>query len=222
MKSLIRNVALVALYCTLASSIAFAQYNNARPRDGACFFTDYNFRGQSFCLNEGQDASTIPSGFNDRIRSIRVFGRARVQFFNDSNYRGVSGTTTRDISDLRRLPLPDVRSKNWETRISSIQLSTGGFGGGHRGDRDDDRGGWNGGNDRDHDRDNHYGNNNQTISCNSDPRSQRDYCRTPGRVNNARLINQSGMNKCEWNRTYGIDNGRLWTAHGCSGTFEVR
>jgi hypothetical protein len=24
------------------------------------------------------------------------------------------------------------------------------------------------------------------------------------------------------NRTFGIDNGRLWTARGCSGYFELR
>src|SRR5512146_1522208 len=121
MKCLARLFTIVALGL-LASSAAWAQFGNARPNSGACFYTDYNFRGQSFCMNAGQDASNMPSGFNDRIRSIRVFGRAQVIYFNDSLFRGASGSTSRDITDLRQYPLPDVPSKNWNTRISSIRI----------------------------------------------------------------------------------------------------
>jgi beta/gamma crystallin/DUF3011 family protein len=237
MKCLARLVA-VATLSLLASSLAWAQYGNARPNSGACFYTDYNFRGQSFCMNAGQDASTMPSGFNDRVRSIRVFGRAQVIYFNDSLFRGVNGSTNRDISDLRQFPLPDVPSKNWNTRISSIRVNGGGFGGGYPGDRDRDRDrdrdgdrdrdrdrdqdrGWYG--DRDHDRDNdHRYGNTSTVSCSSDLDRDRDWCRTPGRVNNVRLVNQNGRGRCEWGRTFGLDNGRLWTSRGCAGTFEVR
>jgi len=229
MKCLARLLAAVAL--TLLTSSAWAQFGNARPNSGACFYTDINFRGQSFCMNAGQDASSVPSGFNDRIRSIRVFGRTQVTFFNDSMFRGVSGSTSRDIPDLRAYPLPDVPSKNWTTRISSIRVGGGGFGSGYgdRGDRDHDRdrdnNGWYGDRDRDQDRyrdhdrdrDDRHGN---TVSCRSDSDRDKDWCRTPGRVNSVRLVNQNG--RCEYGRTFGVDNGRLWTSRGCAGTFEVR
>ncbi len=231
MKFLARFFA-VATLALLATSAALAQFGSARPNSGACFYTDYNFRGQSFCMNAGQDASTMPSGFNDRIRSIRVFGRAQVVYFNDSLFRGVSGSTTRDISDLRQFPLPDVPSKNWNTRISSIHVSGGGWGGpGDRGDRDRDRDhdrGWYGDRDRnrDHDRysdDRWHGNqSDNTVSCSSDLEKDREWCRTPGRVSNVRLVTQDGRGRCEWGRTFGLDNGRLWTGRGCAGTFEVR
>ncbi len=231
MKCLARLLAVVAL--GLITNSAWAQYGNARPNSGACFYVDYNFRGQSFCMNAGQDAATMPSGFNDRVRSIRVFGRAQVLYFNDSLFRGVSGSTNRDIPDLRQYPLPDVPSKNWTTRISSVRVTGGGFGGGYPGsdrddrdrdrDRDRDNNGWysdrdrDQDRDRDHDRDDWHGN---TVSCRSDSDRDREFCRTSGRVNNVRLVNQNG--RCEWGRTFGLDNGRLWTSRGCSGTFEIR
>lgn len=222
MKCLARLLAAVAL--TLLTSSAWAQFGNARPNSGACFYTDYNFRGQSFCMNAGQEASTVPSGFNDRIRSIRVFGRAQVTYFGASLFRGNSGSTSRDISDLRQLRLPDDPGKDWNTRISSIRVGGGGFGGGYPGgygdrDRDHDRDhdGWYGDRDRDHDRGNRHG---KTVSCRSDNDRDRDWCKTPGRVDNVRLVNQNG--RCEYGRTFGVDNGRLWTSRGCAGTFEVR
>ncbi len=236
MKCLARSFAVIALGL-LASSAAWAQFGNARPNSGACFYTDINFRGQSFCMNAGQDASTMPSGFNDRVRSIRVFGRAQVLYFNDSLFRGASGSTNRDIPDLRQYPLPNVPGKNWTTRISSVRVTGGGFGGGYPGsdrdDRDRDRDGWYGDRDRDRDwekdrdsdrdedrdrdRNNWRGN---TVSCHSDSDRDKEWCRTPGHVNSVRPINQNG--RCEWGRTFGLDNGRLWTSRGCSGTFEVR
>jgi hypothetical protein len=225
MKCLARLSAVVAL-SLLTVSGAWAQFSNARPNSGACFYVDYNFRGQSFCMNAGQEAEKLPPGFGDRIRSIRVFGRAQVIYFNDSLFRGASGSTTRDINDLRQYPLPDVSGKNWNVRISSVRVNGGGFGGGYPGDRDGDdrdrdRHGWYGDRDRDrdrdHDRDDWHGN---TVSCSSDRDRDREWCRTSGRVNNVRLVNQNGL--CEWGRTFGLDNGRLWTARGCSGSFEIR
>ncbi len=233
MRYLARLCAILALGL-LSSSVMWAQFGNARPNSGACFYVDDNFRGQSFCMNAGQEAAKLPPGFGDRIRSIRVFGRAQVTYFNDSLFRGASGSTNRDISDLRQYPLPDVPGKNWNVRISSVRVSGGGFGGGYPGDRDDDdrdrnwgrdrdRNGWYGDRDqdrdrdRDRDRDNWHGN---TVSCSSDRDRDREWCRTPGRVNNVRLVNQNG--RCEWGRTFGLDNGRLWTSHGCAGSFEIR
>jgi hypothetical protein len=221
MKHYTRILAVVALML-LATSLASAQFNRNAPRDGACFYVGYNFSGESFCLNSGQSANAVPSNFNDRIRSIRVFGRARVQFYNAANFGGPSGSTSRDISDLRSLRLPgDNTGRNWETRISSVQI--GGGGGGR-----DDRGGW--GRDRDHNRDNdrdHDGrwrdhNNPTTVSCSSNGNPHRQFCSSQGRLSSVRLVSQSGRNRCELNQTFGIDDGRLWTSRGCSGTFEVR
>jgi hypothetical protein len=235
----------VAALTLVTTTFASGQFNNAPPRNGACFFTDYNYQGQSFCINAGQNAGSIPSNFNDRIRSIRVYGGAQVQYFNDSNFNGSSGATSRDISDLRRLSVPDARDKNWSGRISSVRIGGSGLrrygddrgGWDQRDNRDrrhdtgnpgDDRGGWNQGQDRNrdydagHDRNVDTDNDLSRVSCSSDLDARREWCRTSGRVNSVRLINENGQTRCELNRTFGIDNGRLWTARGCSGYFELR
>src|SRR3954452_11633442 len=122
MKRYTRLLAVVVL-TLIATTFAAAQWNSTAPRDGACFFTDANYRGSSFCVNSGDTVNVVPPGFNDRIRSIRVYGGSQVHFYNDSEFRGVSGFTSNDISDLRGLLVPDDRSKNWGGRISSIQIS---------------------------------------------------------------------------------------------------
>jgi hypothetical protein len=234
MKCLARLLAVAAL-CFFATSVTWAQGGNARPSSGACFYTDYNFRGHSFCMNAGQSAANMPSGFNDRVKSIRVFGGVQVKYFNDSLFRGANGWTTRDINDLRRYPVPDAPNKTWETRISSVQISSDAWSRGSTDrdgdhDRDRDRDGWYGGSDRDHDRDHDVDRDrdnddrwhSNTVSCSADVSKDREWCRAVGRVNNVRLVNQNGRGQCEWGRSFGLDDGRLWTAYGCAGTFEVR
>jgi hypothetical protein len=92
------------------------------PRGGACFFKDAGFQGDYFCLRGGQMAGNLPSGFNDRISSVRLFGRNRVSLFNDSNFRGETMTFRQDVPDLRSVPLRRDRGKNWGDRISSIRI----------------------------------------------------------------------------------------------------
>jgi hypothetical protein len=56
----------VSVLTLVTTTFASGQFNTAPPRNGACFFTDYNYRGQSFCVDAGQSAGSVPSGFNDR------------------------------------------------------------------------------------------------------------------------------------------------------------
>jgi hypothetical protein len=53
-------------------------------------------------------------GWNDRISSVRVFGRARVEVYRDSNYRGERIRLDRDA--------PDLGPMNWGDQISSFQV----------------------------------------------------------------------------------------------------
>jgi hypothetical protein len=73
------------------------------PRNGACFYTDENFNGRGFCLESGQSERNVGGRFNDRISSIRLFGRARVTVFADENYSGRGKDIDRDIRNLRSL-----------------------------------------------------------------------------------------------------------------------
>jgi hypothetical protein len=46
----------------------------------------------------------MPSGFNDKISSIRVFGNATVSVFKDHNFQGQKVQIHRNAEDLSRVP----------------------------------------------------------------------------------------------------------------------
>jgi hypothetical protein len=85
---------------------------NPEPRNGACFYVDSDFRGERFCLNAGEEERNVGRRFNDRISSMRIFGRARVMIFSDDNFRGPGREFNRDVRNL--LGLND--------RITSIRV----------------------------------------------------------------------------------------------------
>ncbi len=66
---------------------------------GACFYSERNFRGSSFCVDEGDSYSRLRN-WDNKIRSVEVFGGARVDLCTDSNYRGSCVTLRRDASRL--------------------------------------------------------------------------------------------------------------------------
>ena len=93
------------------------------PRDGVCFFKNPNFEGEYFCVRSGENLGSMPSGMNDRISSLRVFGRAEVTVFKDVRFEGRSSRFESDI--------PNLRNEGWNDLISSIRVrssSGGGFG----------------------------------------------------------------------------------------------
>jgi hypothetical protein len=100
----------------------------ATPRAGVCFYEDINFEGRYFCTAPGASAQ-VPSGTNDEISSVRVFGNAEVAIFRDPDFRGQARVIDSSVADLRRMGFND--------RISSYQVEARGFGNRARG------GGWN-------------------------------------------------------------------------------
>ena len=100
-------------------SIASAQRwgREATPQSGVCFYEDINFGGRYFCSPVGSTTSAVPSGMNDRISSVRVFGNAQVMLFRDPNFRGDSRVITSDI--------PDLRGMGFNDRLSSYQVEMG-------------------------------------------------------------------------------------------------
>jgi hypothetical protein len=87
-------------------------HNQKTPRDGACFYEDANFRGQSFCAPRGATYTSLPRGINDRISSVRVFG-AEVRIFQERDFRGRSAEIRSDMRNLRG---------NWKDNVSSIRI----------------------------------------------------------------------------------------------------
>ncbi|HWR17517.1 MAG TPA: peptidase inhibitor family I36 protein [Terriglobales bacterium] len=115
-------------WATLLFAISFlfgfitASAQTSIPTNGACFYRDINYRGAYFCTQAGETLSALPSGFNDAIRSIRIFGNVQLTAFNDGNLVGASTLIQNDVADLRTIPLANEPNKNWTTRISSLRV----------------------------------------------------------------------------------------------------
>jgi len=137
----LRKALLLALLASLvlSPSPAVAQrWGRERfPRDGVCFFKDTNFNGEYFCVRTGDELSRMPDGLNDKISSIRIFGRAEVFVFQDIRFEGRSAHFNSDIRNLR--------DDGWNDLISSLRVRQperwngfgrgGGFGRGDEADR---------------------------------------------------------------------------------------
>jgi hypothetical protein len=89
--------------------------DNRPSRDRICVYEDINFGGRSQCWNADEEERNLNGrGWNDRISSIRVFGRARVEVYRDADYRGQRLRLERDAADLGAI--------NWSDQISSFQV----------------------------------------------------------------------------------------------------
>jgi hypothetical protein len=97
------------------------------PRDGACFYQDARFRGEYFCIGAGDNLRAVPRDMNDRISSIRIFGRVEVTVFRDVRFEGDSTRFDRDVRNLRE--------EGWNDVVSSIRVRANDFEGRRNGDR---------------------------------------------------------------------------------------
>jgi len=70
-------------------------------QSGACFYSNTNFRGDSFCLPRGETHEYLPDDWDNTIRSVEVFGRARVDLCRDEDLEGACVTLR---SSQSRLP----------------------------------------------------------------------------------------------------------------------
>jgi hypothetical protein len=111
-----RTALVLASSALLATSSALTAQGGGGPipREGACFYQDANYRGEYFCAEAGDDVSAMPSGTNDRVSSIRVFGRVEITVFRDNRFRGESMVFDSNVRDLQ--------SENFNDVISSIQV----------------------------------------------------------------------------------------------------
>ena len=116
------TIASVSFAVLAVSSVATAQGNGPLPRDGACFYEDTQYRGRYFCVDSGDSLDSMPSGANDRVSSIRIFGRADVRVFRDTRFRGESLRVNTSVRDLR--------DENFDDAISSIRIEGRSSGGG--------------------------------------------------------------------------------------------
>jgi hypothetical protein len=107
----------VAMLAQVSTASAQRWGRGATPQSGVCFYENINFGGRYFCTRVGQSTASVPPGMNDKISSVRVFGRAAVTVYRDPSFRGQSRFIDSNASDLRGLGFND--------RISSYTVDAG-------------------------------------------------------------------------------------------------
>jgi hypothetical protein len=116
------------LTLTLLSILTFATLSSAAPqygrndRDRVCFYQDIHYQGWEDCFGLGDEVANLRS-HNDAISSIRIYGRARVVVFDDSEFRGQAIEFSQDVPDLGRRSLNG--SRTWSDRIESFRVGSG-------------------------------------------------------------------------------------------------
>jgi hypothetical protein len=104
------------------SSIEVASLRNSGDwdHDGACFYKDSDFRGDKFCVQKGDRMAQVPSGFGDKITSVRLYGRVTVTVYQDANFGGHTLRLQDDVANLQSYQVKPGHS--WNDRISSVQV----------------------------------------------------------------------------------------------------
>ena len=108
-------ISLVLMNAVPATAPSFAQ-ERQMGGVGITVFVDRNFRGKSATFH--QDIPNLqPTGFNDRIQSIRVGPGEKWEVCEHANYQGRCVVISGEESDLRR--------NQWDRIISSMRRVTG-------------------------------------------------------------------------------------------------
>jgi hypothetical protein len=89
-------------------------------RGGACFFKDIDFGGEKFCVRPGERVAMVPPGFNDRISSIRIFGRTEITVYQGRDFQEPSLRLREDVANLQTYQIQPGHS--WNDRVSSIEV----------------------------------------------------------------------------------------------------
>jgi len=123
---------LSAVALSLLISLGSAAYVNAAPqfnvgrdraqnRDRVCFYQDIQYQGWEQCYNAGDEVPTLGRR-NNAISSIRIYGRARVTIYEDTEFRGRSAEFSSSVPDLGLRNLSGSRS--WSDHVSSFRISS--------------------------------------------------------------------------------------------------
>jgi hypothetical protein len=78
--------------------------------DHTCFYDSPSLEGPKFCVEPGSEATSSPAGWNDRISSIEIVGKAKVRVCTDVDFSGTCEVYRASVSAL---------PKNLDNAISS-------------------------------------------------------------------------------------------------------
>ncbi len=100
------------------------QFNTGRERtqnNRVCLYKDIHYQGWEQCYSVGDEVASLDRR-NNAVSSIRIFGRARVTVYDDTEFSGRSAEFTSDVPDLGLRNLSG--SKSWSDHIQSLRVGS--------------------------------------------------------------------------------------------------
>jgi len=104
--------------CAVSRVDAAAQFGRTRG-DDVCVYKDINYQGLEQCYRAGDEINNLGSQ-NKSISSIRVYGRATINVYENTDFRGHSAQFTADAPDLGRQMM--AGNTAWSDHISSLRI----------------------------------------------------------------------------------------------------
>jgi hypothetical protein len=90
----------------------------ATAATAVCFYEHTNYAGASYCVDVGT-ANSAPSGWNDRVSSVRVYSGYRAELFQNSNLGGTVLILTADEPNLVNRSFNDAMSSYRVTAVAA-------------------------------------------------------------------------------------------------------
>jgi hypothetical protein len=121
-------------FCLVPGLDAASQ--SGRGRDRVCIYQDIQYQGWEQCYSPGDEVANLDKR-NNAISSIRIYGRAQLTVYEDTDFRGHSVEFSSDVPDLGLRVI--AGSKSWSDHIESLRVSPDSATTVSRRDRDRDR-----------------------------------------------------------------------------------
>jgi hypothetical protein len=95
-------------------------------RDRVCLYQDAHYQGWEQCYAAGDELNSL-GGRKAAASSLRIFGRARLIAYDDTNFEGRMAEFSSDVPDLSMRAASGGHT--WNDRISSIRVVSDNYGG---------------------------------------------------------------------------------------------
>jgi len=104
---------------------AAAQFGSGRDRgqdrDRVCLYKDTQYQGSEQCYAAGDEVRSL-GGQKGQVSSVRVFGRARIFVYDETDFRGRATEFSSNVPDLRMRAA--TGGHTWNDRIESIRVTS--------------------------------------------------------------------------------------------------
>lgn len=74
-------------------------------------------------MTRGSSFKAMPGGFDNAISSIKLYGRVTVVIYKNANFQSDNASFSSSVPGLAAWRLPSDRSRNWNNKISSVQVN---------------------------------------------------------------------------------------------------